>query len=128
VLASSHTLSPSPKVVVNMSGGALSWASSDVWNNVLTYYAAKHKQPLMSRINDAESSTDDYTPGTAIYNAAVATGSARIQKYGTGANLDALCVSDPSHQCYHTQFQNDAYQVSRWAPDVLDFLQDNGVQ
>jgi dienelactone hydrolase len=128
VLASSHALSPLPKAVVNMSGGVLSWNSSDVWNNVLTYYAAQHKQPLMSRVNDAESSTNDFTPGIAIYNAASSTGSARLEKYTTGATLTALCASDPTHQCYHTQFQNDASQVARWADDVLDFLQDNGVQ
>jgi dienelactone hydrolase len=127
-LASSHSLSPLPKVVINMSGGALSWASSVIWNNVLTHYAAQHKQPLDSRYNDAESSTFDFSPGLAIFQAAVATGVAHLSKYGTGANLDVLCGYDRTdHGCYHTNFQDDAYQVSRWAPDVLDFMHDNGM-
>jgi dienelactone hydrolase len=130
VLASSHTLSPQPKAVINMSGGVLSWAGSVIWNNVLTYYAAQHKQALMSRLNNSESSTGDYTPGEAIYNAASASGSggAALKKYGTGSTLQALCASNNTNQCYHTEFQTDSTQVTRWAPDVLDYLIANGVQ
>lgn len=130
VLASSHALSPLPKAVVDMSGGVLSWAGSDLWNNVLTYYAAQHKQALMARVNDSESSTGDFTPGQAIYDAALTggTGTPRLRKYGTGTTLANLCAGNDTTQCYHTQFQVDSTQVARWAPDVLDFLQDNGVQ
>jgi pimeloyl-ACP methyl ester carboxylesterase len=136
VLASSHALTPLPKATVNMSGGVMSWTSSDIWKKVLKYYAAQHKQALMSRLNDDESSTQDFTPGEAIYNAAngSGTGSAKLKKYSSDTDLDNACP--PSSyttfaemiQCYHTHFQIDANQVLRWAPDVETFLVNHGVQ
>jgi dienelactone hydrolase len=135
VLASSHALTPLPKATVNMSGGVMSWTSSDIWKKVLKYYAAQHKEALMSRLNDDESSTQDFTPGEAIYNAAngSGTGAAKLRKYSSDTDLDNACP--PSSyttfaemiQCYHTHFQIDASQVLRWAPDVESFLINQGV-
>lgn len=126
-LATSRTLTPSPKAVVSMSAGTLSWGSSIIWENVIKYYVAKHKQPVMAIQLNEEASTG-FAPVQAIYNAAISAGPSgnRIAKFFADAALNALCATDPEiRQCYHNEFFGDPDWVDQWAPGMLDFLEDN---
>jgi dienelactone hydrolase len=121
---------PAPRAVVNFSGAALSWGSSDLWRDSLKLAAMFQFQPIMFLMTISESPTGTYASTTVPYQAAGAAGvSARAHLYGAVPDSEMQnCDPDDSiFKCAHGRFFLRSSQVDRWFPAVLDFLRDNGV-
>ncbi|HEU0031053.1 MAG TPA: hypothetical protein VFQ53_10510 [Kofleriaceae bacterium] len=129
VRGSAQPLTPMPKLVVDMSGGALSWNSSRVWSIEMRDSASQHQYPLMAQIVEGES-TAGTLPADEVYDAAQT--QRFIAKYST-FTLSTDDINDCNAQgyttehCKHVHFMTDFDQVQRWAPGVRAVMQSLGI-
>jgi fermentation-respiration switch protein FrsA (DUF1100 family) len=139
--AAAINLAPTPAVLIDQSGGVLSWEdgisdptdlnSPGPWKTALDAAAAAHNMPVLmyQTTNESPKGVLGSTVEPFTQADASGTGDAQMAVFSAVPNVDAsTCGMQSLAQCAHLRFVQNGPQVQRWVPLVLDFMSRHGVR
>lgn len=131
-IAASQDLRTPPAVTLNLSGGALSWHQTEVWEDEMTDYARAHRMPLYLQQAMNESSAGVSSTLQPFLKANL-TGAAQMSVF-SDAHWDtawqSFCDAQDygPNKCAHVWFFSEGNQVDRWWPSAFAFMTRHGVK